>query len=184
MALTLSPLTEDHIEDAAKLVSFRYKQLCRKEPNLPTRYTQVDILTPLLVGILKAGGHGVAAIQGSRLVGFLTAWNMPAFRGQKSTYSPEWAHAVVMEERQRIYEAMYGHISALWVAEGHIAHYISLFPHDPKVMHTWHWLGFGMISVDGIHGIDPLPGCDWTGSIRPVIPSFVISMNVSRRFKG
>lgn len=165
MAITLSQLSENHIEDAAKLVGLRYQALCRKERHLPPRYAHVDILAPLLENILKAGGQGVAAYRGGRLVGFLTAWNMNSFRGLKSTYSPEWAHAAVKGDRQRIYQAMYGYISALWVADRYIAHYISLFPHDSNLINTWHWLGFGMISVDGIRGLDPLPDSNWRGSI-------------------
>jgi GNAT superfamily N-acetyltransferase len=41
-----------------------------------------------------------------------------------------------------------------------------MFPHDRKVLDTWHWLGFGMISVDGIRSLAPLPDCNWTGQIR------------------
>lgn len=62
MTLIISPLTENHVEDAAKLVSHRYRQLCQKEPNLPPRYAQVDTLIPLLEDILQAHGQGVVAI--------------------------------------------------------------------------------------------------------------------------
>ena len=72
--LTITSFTENHVNDATTLVGLRYKQLCRNEPNLPLHYAQVNVLAPLLEGILRAGGPGVVAIRGSRLVGFLTGW--------------------------------------------------------------------------------------------------------------
>lgn len=99
--LQVTSLKEEHLEDAAGLVSNRYRRLCEQEPHLPHHYAEVNNLLPLLREILSASGIGVAAIRGDRLVGFL-----------------------------------------------YVAHYISLFPNDGNALRAWHWMGFGMISVD------------------------------------
>jgi hypothetical protein len=122
------PLSEEHLEDAALLVSQRYQRLCEQEPHLPHRYAEVSNLLPLLQNILKVTGTGVAAIRGSQLVGFLMGWQMPTFRGKRSVYSPEWANGAELEDSAHIYEEMYSHLSASWLADKYIAHYISLFP--------------------------------------------------------
>jgi GNAT superfamily N-acetyltransferase len=121
---------------------------------------------PLLRNILNASGIGVATFQGDRLVGFLTGWKMPSFRGKRSIYSPEWANAADLEDSAHIYEEMYSHLAAAWVADKYVAHYISLFPNDVAALRAWHWMGFGMISVDAIRGLDPIQDHDANVKIR------------------
>lgn len=149
-------LKEEHFEDAALLVSRRYQRLREQEPNLPRRYSDVSNLLPLLQNIWKATGNGVAAIQGDRLVGFLIGWQMPAFRGKRSVYSPEWANAAELEDSAHIYKEMYSYLSAIWLADKYITHYISLFPNDVSALNAWNWMGFGMISIDAIRGLEPI----------------------------
>lgn len=160
------PLSEEHLEDAAVLVSHRYRCLCEQEPHLPHRYAEVSNLLPLLQNIFKVTGAGVATIRGNHLVGFLTGWQMPSFRGKRSVYSPEWANAADLEDSPHIYEEMYSHLSAAWVADKYVAHYISLFPNDVDAMRAWHWMGFGMISVDALRGLDSLRSYDANVTIR------------------
>lgn len=164
--LKVTSLKEEHLDDAALLVRNRYRRLYEQEPHLPHRYTVVTNLLPLLRNIMSASGVGVAAVRGDRLVGFLTGWQMPSFRGKRSTYSPEWANAADLDDSPRIYEEMYSQLAAVWVAEKYIAHYISLFPNDIDALRAWHWMGFGMISVDAIRGLDSIPGCDVNVHIR------------------
>ena len=164
--LVTIPFREEHIEDAARLVSQRYQRLREQVPELPQRYADPSSLVPLLQGILKPGNPAVAAVQGSRFVGFLTAWQMPDFRGKRSIYSPEWANAALLEGSARIYEALYSHISGEWLAEKYSAHYLSIFPNDLQALQQWHWLGFGMFAVDGLRGLDPLPAGDTGLHIR------------------
>jgi GNAT superfamily N-acetyltransferase len=165
--LDIIPLGEKHLEEAAVLVSHRYRRLCKQESHLPHRYAEMTTLLPLLQKIFSASGVGVAAIRASRLVGFLTGWQMPSFRGKRSTYSPEWANAADLEDSAHIYEEMYSHLADAWVADQYVAHYISLFPNDVDALRAWYWLGFGMISVDAIRGLDSIQDQDANVKIRP-----------------
>jgi GNAT superfamily N-acetyltransferase len=160
------PLREEHLEDAALLVSNRYKRLCEQEPHLPQSYAEMAKFLPLLRNILNASGIGVATFHGDRLVGFLTGWKMPSFRGKRSIYSPEWANAADLEDSAHIYEEMYSHLAAAWVADKCVAHYISLFPNDVNALRACHWMGFGMISIDAIRGLDPIQDQDANVKIR------------------
>jgi hypothetical protein len=160
------PLKEEHLEDAALLVSQRYKQLLREIPQLPHSCAEVTKLLPLLQNILITSGVGVALLRGNRLAGFLTAWQMPSFRGKRSTYSPEWANAANLEDSGRIYEEMYSYLATAWVADQYVAHYISLFPNDVEALRAWHWLGFGMLAVDALRSMDSIPGTDGNVHIR------------------
>ena len=155
--LTITSLKEDHLEDAAALVTTRYKALHKQIPDLPRRYTEEATILPHLQEILSASGLGVAAFNRKKLVGFLTGWQMPSFHGKRSTYSPEWANAADLEDSPRIYKEMYSHLSQIWVADQYIAHYISLFPNDVDALQAWNWLGFGLMAVDGLRNLEPIP---------------------------
>jgi GNAT superfamily N-acetyltransferase len=155
--LKITSLTDEHLEDAAALVSNRFSHLRKQEPLLPARYTEVSVLLPLLRSISATTEHGVAAIRGGRLVGFLTGWLLPSFRGKRSTFSPEWANAADLDDSQLIYEEMYSHLAAEWVADKYVAHYISIFSNDGEALRAFHWMGFGMAAVDAIRSLETIP---------------------------
>ena len=154
--LEIIPLKEEHLEDAARLVSQRYVKLLEQVPLLPKRYADVSVLLPLLHDILHSSGCGAAAFRGKRLVGFLTAWRMPAFRDRRSIYSPEWANAVDLEDSAYIYEELYNQQSSVWAANGFSAFYFSLFPNDVDALQAFYRMNFGMMSVDGLCGVEPI----------------------------
>ena len=153
------PLGEEHLESAAALAGSRYERLCEQVPCLPPRYAEVSTLQPLLRDVVGAG-PGVAAMHGGRVVGFLSAWLIPSFRGKRSVFSPEWANAADLGNSRRIYEEMYAHLAALWVADGYSTHLISMLANDHNGIDGWHWLGFGMIAADAVRDLRPVQGCD------------------------
>lgn len=155
--LEITSLGVEHLEEAASLVSRRYDTLCEVEPRLPQHLSETPRLLPLLRGILAGSRRGVAAKQGARLVGFLTGWQMDSFRGRRSIYSPEWASAARAEDSQYIYEEMYRRVAADWVGSGCLAHYVSLLPSDRGALAALHGLGFGMLAIDALRGLDALP---------------------------
>lgn len=164
--LEVTSLTEELIDEAAVLVSTRYRRLREQVPHLPHRYAEVNTLLPLLQKILKASGIGAAAIRGNRLVGFLTGWQMPSFRGERSIYSPEWANAADPDDSRCIYDELYSRLAGDWVADKYVAHYISLFPNDVEALRAWHWMGFGMIAADAIRNLDSIQTHDVDVHIR------------------
>jgi GNAT superfamily N-acetyltransferase len=168
--LEVIPLKEENLEEAAALVSSRYKNLCEQEPHLPHRYKEVSNLMPLLQNIMRAAPPGVAAIQDGQLVGFLTGWLMPDFRGKRSVYSPEWANAADLEKSRYIYEEMYRRLAADWIAGKYVAHYITMFANDIEAVRAWHWLGFGMTAVDAVRGLQPIQGGDDRIDVRRAGP--------------
>jgi GNAT superfamily N-acetyltransferase len=159
------PLGEEHLEDAAQLACSRYEGLREQVVSLPSRYARVSTVLPLLRDI-AAARPGVAAVRNGRLVGFLSAWLLPSFRGKRSVFSPEWANGTELEDSQRIYEQMYGHLAAAWVGDGCFTHLISLLANDRQGIDCWHWLGFGMIAADAVRNLHPLRGSEPDVHIR------------------
>jgi GNAT superfamily N-acetyltransferase len=149
MTLSIIPLQEEHIEDAADLVARRYRSLRKDLPLLPTRYEDASIIAGLLESL---GSHptGVAAIRGGRLVGFLSGFQLDELLGKRFVFSPEWANAAEIDESRRIYEEMYASLSPQWVRQGYHIHAVSLLGHDHSGIEAWQWLGFGFAAVDAL----------------------------------
>lgn len=165
MSLEIVPLRKAHLQDAAALTSSRYKELRERVPSLPPRYAEISTLLPLLRNIVGAG-PGVAAIRGGQLVGFLSGWLLPSFRGKRAAFSPEWANGADLGNSRRIYEEMYAHLAASWVADGCYTHLIGMLVNDRDGINGWHWLGFGMIAEDGVRDLQPVQGREASVDIR------------------
>ena len=155
MSLEITALKEEHLEDAAELVSASYQALRAQIPVLPTRYQDADATLDLLRD-LSGEADGVIAVQDGLLVGFLMGLVIPEFMGKRSAYSPVWANAAAPGQSRLIYEEMYTRLSDRWVTDGFFTHVISLMAHDRQALEAWNWLGFGIVNVDGVRQLTPL----------------------------
>jgi len=111
MSLEIVSLQDEHLEDAAALVTARYRALREQVPSLPSRYEDASSILPLLRD-LAGKAPGVVAMRDGRLAGFLLGMVLPEFRGKRSVYSPEWANAADAEDSGETYREMYAHLSA------------------------------------------------------------------------
>lgn len=68
--MTIEPLESKHVEDASLLFTRRYRGRRERQPLLPSRCGRKEIAAFLLKEIIKEN-RGVAALCGSRLVGYL-----------------------------------------------------------------------------------------------------------------
>jgi len=158
-------LGENHLEDAAALVRGHYEAFREQLPLLPSRYAEPGSFLPLLHS-MRGAGPGVAAIHDGHLVGFLSGWLLPSFRGRPAAFSPEWAHAARGDHRRRIDEAMYTRLARTWVERGYRTHLVSTLADGDAGRDVWHWLGFGMIAVDAVRSLEPIQGPVGAVSIR------------------
>ena len=157
MSLEIVALEDRHIEDAAALVSARYRALRQIVPLLPSRYGDAGTILPLVRDLARQA-PGVAAIRGGRLAGFLVGFVIPEFQGKRSVFSPEWANGADLEDSRRIYQEMYAHLSARWVTDGCFTHLVSLLADDRDAIDGWEWLGFGFIAADAVRDLEPAHG--------------------------
>ena len=119
----LGPLSTKHFDKVVKLISDRYAELYAYAPILPERYMEYEVIAPLLVSIIE-NAPSVAAYDGSHLVGFISGWLLPDFRGQRAVISPEWGNGTRHENSRRIYEEMYAYAATEWVREGYNTHVV------------------------------------------------------------
>jgi len=156
-SLEVVPLQEKHLKDAAALVCARYATLRDLVPALPSRYEDPNAIL-LLLRDLAGRAPGVAALRGGRLAGFLLGFVIPAFRGKRSVFSPEWANAADLNDSRRIYQDMYTHLSPRWAANGCFTHLIGALAHDRGGIDGWQWLGFGLAAADAVRDLGPAKG--------------------------
>lgn len=159
--MPIIPLQPAHWEDAAALVVRRVREVRDRLPMLPTRYETVDAIYPLLAE-LAGRAPGVAALDGARLVGFLTAMALPSIKGKRGTFSPEWAHGVIGEaggagaRAGAVYQALYAALAPAWLANGCYVHAVRILAHDRVGRDAFYWQGFGLNNVDAIRDLSPL----------------------------
>ena len=154
--MNLTDLRPEHLEAAAGLVAARYTALRRQVPVLPAKYEDAGTIASMLCEL--DGTAGVAALEAGRLVGFMAGFVLPEFLGRRSFYSPEWANGAEPANSRRIYEEMYRHASARWIADGCAVHAVTLMTNDREGIEGWQWLGFGLAAMDGVRGLAPVQG--------------------------
>jgi GNAT superfamily N-acetyltransferase len=152
MSLQIIPLEQEHLADAAALVSARYRTLRQCVPVLPPRYAAPDPILDLLRG-LAWDTAGVAALRDGQLAGFLWGLTMAEFLGKRSAYSPEWANAADPEDSRRIYTEMYAHLAGQWAAAGCPIHVVTMLAHDQEGIEAWQCLGFGLANADAVRDL-------------------------------
>jgi hypothetical protein len=152
MTLTYVALSAQHLSAAAELVAARCRALQATIPETPTRYTEAETILPLLAGLAQQA-PGLAALRQGQLVGFLLAMVLPSFRDKRSAYSPEWANGALLAEADTIYQALYAHLAAQWVADGCILHALTVLANDTRGLAGWYWQGFGLNGVDGVRSM-------------------------------
>lgn len=138
MTPKIVPFRREHLEDAAALWASGYRAQRERTPHLPTQYQDAGVILELLDD-LAGQAPGVVATRNGRVVGFLLGFLLDAFRGKRSTYSPEWANAASAEDGREIYREMYARLSARWVADGRFTHVTSLLAHDREALDALHY---------------------------------------------
>jgi GNAT superfamily N-acetyltransferase len=168
--VSIETLAHKHIQDASELFARGYARQRESMACLPSKYAKTETAAQLLEGILETH-PGVAALSGSRLVGYLTGYGrIPNFKGiQPGVFVPEWAHAAVEgPSRERIYQSMLETLSRTWIGSGSFAHAITFFAGDTALRELLYWTGFGLLVVDAVKAIDP------ADPLAPLEPEIVI----------
>lgn len=155
MAVEITALRTEHLEEAAALVVSGYAMEREQVPPLPARYEDSASILPYLRD-LAGRAPGVVATYEGVLQGFLLGEVLSSFRGQRTVYVPEWAHAMEPETCREAYQIMYTYMSRRWLANGCFAHVITLLTHGQEAIDTWNWLGFGLIAVDAMRDLGPV----------------------------
>ena len=169
LPLNLVPLRDEHLADAAALFTARYKAARRIVPSLPPRHESADVILPKLRE-LPENAPGVAALRDGRLVGFLQGQVFDEWRGKRTAYCPEWAHAAEAKHQREIYRQMYAALSAHWVKDRCFTHLITMLTNEHDAVDAFFWLEFGLAGVDALRDLTPLVEPASDVALRPAGP--------------
>jgi len=161
------PLQEEHVQDAAVLLTKQYLAIRQREPSLPSiddvavrmaeifaerglpAFDETAGLLPLLQlhrpFSPRPRRPAVAAFKDGQLVGYLRTSGL----APNSAYTGMQNLAVESVDGDQTYREMYASVAQQWLAEGHTSHFVKVFAADRQAVETWFSLGFGQLSVQG-----------------------------------
>ncbi len=146
--------TRAHITEAYALAMSSYAEEREYVQELPI----VDSLPD--ISDFADNGLGVAAVEGERLMGFLSfyqPWDNAFGSGSRGTYAPIHAHGAVYENRERIYKRMYQVAANKLVRAGVGCHAVGLYAHDVHAINAFYTYGFGLRCIDAIRRVETIP---------------------------
>ena len=158
--MNITDFTCNHIEESLKLAKANYEEERQHVHLLP----HVDTLPDLTD--FAYNGLGVAAFEGSKMVGFLCCVSPfnNAFRSTnvKGVFSPMGANGTKTENRSKIFANMYQYAAQKWVDVGAVSHGICLYAHDEIAQQQFYKYGFGMRCIDSIRPMEGIncAACD------------------------
>lgn len=138
-----------YVDEALNIVMHAYEKERNAVPCLP----ESDFHDYLKNSIqyLFDNGSGIAAINGNRLIGFLSGYVVGNFFGKYSgVYCPVFGHGAIGENSMQIYRDIYKNAAQLWVKNSYLTHAITVFAHDQELVNAWFWQGFGLRCIDAI----------------------------------
>jgi ribosomal protein S18 acetylase RimI-like enzyme len=151
--LELVPFSDEHLEDAARLLAARHARHRRAEPLLPARFEAPDAAGEELEKAWRTqGASGAVALRGGSVVGYLIAAPRDTDTWGENVWVESAGHAA--EEAEDVRD-LYGTAASRWADEGRTRHYALVPATDPDLVDAWFRLGFGQQQG---HGIRELPG--------------------------
>ena len=151
--LELVPFSDEHLEDAARLLATRHARHRRAEPLLPGRFEERAAAREELERAWRAeGASGAVACRDGRLLGYLIgAPREDGFWGSNVWVEPA-GHAVEEAEDAR---DLYAAAAGRWVEEGRTRQYVLVPPSDAPLVDAWFRLGFGQQQAHGVREVPP-----------------------------
>jgi len=157
MPYKIKPFRGEYLEEAGRLFAERIRIERVLSPLLPPRFEDPSTVLPLLRD-LSGKFPGVAAMRDGRLAGFMIGWLLPSWRGRRSVWVPEWAHAEAGEGRVKVFNDMYESMAREWVRDGCFTHLAGALARDKEIIDALFWLGFGLAAVDAMRDLGDVEG--------------------------
>ena len=156
--MTFEKMCNGHIEDMAKILSINYQQELLQNSSLPNK-DFFETFCCLIKEIVEKN-YGIVAIQGNKIVGYISGMPVNAFKGlNRGIFTGLYAHSATGNKKD-IYQRMYAHISEIWVQNGCLTHAIWIYAHDQTSVNTWFNLGFGNRCVDALRSLEGIAGIE------------------------
>lgn len=149
--LEIRPFSEEHLDEAARLLAERHRRHRAVEPLLPARFeSPADALEEVASAWRLEGASGVTAFRDGRAVGFV--FGSPRDAGVWG--ENRWVdYAGQAAEEAEDLRDLYAVGAARWVEEGADNHYVLVPTFDDALVEAWFRVGFGQQQG---HGLRPV----------------------------
>jgi ribosomal protein S18 acetylase RimI-like enzyme len=149
--LKVVPFSDQHLQDAGRLLAARHARQRKAEPLLSARFTEpAAAREELEAAWLAEGASGAAALRNGRLVGYLVAAPRDTAVWGENVWIEAAGHAVEIAEDVR---DLYATAAARWFDEGRRRHYALVPSTDAEFVDAWFRLGFGQQQAHGIREV-------------------------------
>src|SRR5262245_15487243 len=139
----VQPLSDEHVDAAAKLLAERHSRHRAREPLLPEI---ADFRAEVSALRARDGASGAVALRDGRVVGYLLGTARDDIWGSNVWVEPA-GHAAAEAESVR---DLYGALAEGWVEQGRTAHYVLVPADDDELVDAWFRVGFGAQHAHGI----------------------------------
>jgi GNAT superfamily N-acetyltransferase len=151
--LEVVPFSEEHLEDAARLLAARHARHRKAEPLLPARFEAPEAAQDELAHAWRAeDSSGAVAFRGGRLVGYLIGAPRDSGDWGENMWVEMAGHAVEDAEEVR---DLYATAAARWFDEERRRHYALVPANDSGLIDAWFRLGFGHQQGHGVREVPP-----------------------------
>jgi GNAT superfamily N-acetyltransferase len=146
--LEIRAFSEEHLDDAARLLGERHARHREAEPLLPEH---VDFRAEI-EALLAAGAVGAVGVRDRRVVAYLLGTRLDKEAWGPNVWVELAAHAAEQAEDIR---DLYGFAAGPWVEEGRTRHYALVPATDAPLVDAWFRLGFGHQQAQAIRAVPP-----------------------------
>jgi GNAT superfamily N-acetyltransferase len=147
-ALEIQPFSDEHLDDAAKLLAERHRRHREAEPLLPD---VADLRGEIERALRAEGASGAAALSGDTLVGYLLGAPRDDSVWGANVWVEAAGHATAEAE---VVRDLYDVAATRWVDEGRTRQYVLVPATDGELIDAWFRLSFG---AQHAHGIREVP---------------------------
>ena len=157
MRLEIVPFEEEMLPAAADLLAERHRRDRAALPLLPARFADAAVTeNAVRAALARPMAHGVAAVRGGRLVGYMIGDIVVAEIWGRSGWVRPPGFAAAPHEDVDVVRDLYAALARRWLDFGCFAHYAVVSPADPALLHAWYSLTFGIQQVYALRSLDDL----------------------------
>lgn len=154
-ALEIAPFAAEHLEDAARLLADRQRRLRERRPELSAAHEAPHACRPVIAALRERPGfHGVVALRGSDVVGYLAGYTRGEQIWGRACWSPIEGFALAGDEDAETARDLYAAWADHFVAMGFFRHYVHAAADDEETMAAWVRTGFGQMQAHAVRDLE------------------------------
>ena len=166
MAFEIIPFQDELLDQAAALLAERHRQNRLLQPDLPDRFEDpAQAGRALAAARQRTYASGVAAVDGSRLLGFLSGDLDISQLWGRSAWVRSAGYAVAEGQSLELLQDLYAVLGDRWVKAGCFSHFIQVPAEDGALSKIWFKLSFGIQHVRALQSLENI------SLGKPVLPA-------------